>query len=497
MATWAAGPSRSEDPVVVSGSLLPTLLGRTITQIFVFRYDAGTNGFVPIPYQIDQRIDYLVNPGSPTPVHELIYDVFHQDDGKLDADDEIAFLDADAGDAATANAQWPPGVDPDRFEIRIADPRPGGPYPDRFVYIFTGTGLVQSTTSYVNWNTSPISPISSARFGLGFVDRWLMTGYQVFPPCGTGEQLVDRIKGRAGISPTQAESEEIWNSVSFYLGGLIGPVRAIRYVRGAASGVNTMMHDIVYRGFWERTVNLRVHALSGIWFYVDLLPKPGTTFYSSTVRSGVPVDGVNDSSVGTTIPAWSIMNGPGGGVAILYTVPPSPFVGSELFYYRDDASYDDQPANEPDYTDKDDSAYGDHGIHLDTITSSESDTIPVSARLYPLCSNQGDPSLGDSYRQFLDYPLQLSMTDQTRAASAVRTLMMTKSGADLALGWQPVAGATSYRIYASASSSLSRDSWTLIGTSTIPGFIDTGALANGVARYYSVTAVTANGEGPW
>ena len=488
---------RTEDPVIVPGSILPALFGEPIGQIYVFRYDAGTNGFVPIPYQVDQRVDYLVNPGGMIPVHELMYDVFGTGSGQLGANDEIAFLYDDAGGPASSNATWPAGADPVRFEIRVADPRPGGPFPDRFAYVFTGLTLARSSMSYVAWDAAATSDIGSSRFDLGFTDRWLLTGYAVESPCGSGEPLLDRVKGRAGLSPQQAESEEIWNTGSTYLGGIAGPVRAIRYVQGAASGVNTILRDIVYRGYWERSINLRVHSISGVWFYFDLLPVTGTTFYSSTVTGGVAVDGQTDSSVGTTIPSWTIFTGPAGGLAAMYTVAPSPFVGSETFYYRDDATYDDRPSNEPGYTDPDPSAIGDHGIKLGGITSQSTDTIPFTLRFYPLCANEGDAALGSALRQLVDDPLQPTANSQSRAGSAVQSLMAARSGDDVGLGWPAVSGALSYNVYEAPDPDLPHDSWTLIGNTTTPGFIDLGAISSGDERFYSVTAVGTGGEGPW
>jgi hypothetical protein len=496
-AAQAALTNRDEDPVVVSAASFPELSGTAIGQLALFRYDAPSNGFVPIPFQVDQRVDHVFNSGTSSEVHELMYDVLNEDDGLLDANDELAFLFPDAGDQASAGAVWPPAADPNRFEIRVVDPRPGGPYPDRFVYLFSGSGLAHSGVNYISWTGSAAANISSVRFELDFLDRWLLTGYRVIPPCGSGGDLIDRFKGRAGLAPDRAESEEIWNATSTYLGGLVGPVRAIRYVRGAASGVNTVHHDVVYRGFWERVVNLRVHPTSGVWFYLDLLPAAGTSFLASTVPAGVPVDGVNDASVGTTIPDWAIIRGSGGGMATIYNIPPSPFYGTAAFYYRDDASYDDKPQNVSTYGDDDNSAYGNHGIHLDTLTGGDTDTISTSYRLYPLCSNQGDATLGAGLRALLDYPLQTIATRQSQAASAIRTLVVARTGLDVVLSWQPAAGALSYRVYGSTTASLPQGSWTLLGTPTGTVFTDTGAAGDGVSRFYSVTAVGASGEGPW
>jgi len=487
---------RAEDPAVVSASILPELAGTPVERIFVFRYDSASGGFVPIPFQVDERVDHVIDAGSTPNVHEVMYDVFGEDDGLLDSLDEIALMYADAGDQAPSGAAWPARVDPGRFEIRIADPRPGGPYPDRFAYVFTGIGLTRSATHYVSWSELPASTVSSAKFSVEYQDNWILTGYRVASPCGTGDNLLDRVKGRAGLSPQQAESENTWNATSQFLGGIEGPVRSIRYVRGAASGIDTVHHDVIYRGLWDRVVNLRVHPINGVWLYFDMLPRSGTTFLASTVRAGVPVDGVNDA-VPATLPAWTILRGTGGGLATVWDVPPSPFYGSARIYYRDDASYNDAPALEPDYADRDNSAIGDHGVYLDGLTSSTTDTIPASFRLYPLCASVGDATLGDTYRQVYDAPLQMTATRQSEAASAVRNLSLSRSGIDAVLSWAPVDGALGYRVYSSTDPAQSRESWTLLGTPVSLGFVDAGACGDTVPRFYSVTAVSLAGEGPW
>src|SRR5262249_30279822 len=154
-----------------------------------------------------------------------------------------------------------------RFELLVRDPRPGGPWPDRFVYLFDGSGLPRSPAAYVSWDREPTTGIASDRYALDYEDRWLLTGLRLLSPCGAGADLLDRFKGRAGLSPQDAESEALWNDASIYLGGIVGPVRAIRYVQGAASGLNTIHHDVVYRGRWDRAISLRVHPLDNVWFY--------------------------------------------------------------------------------------------------------------------------------------------------------------------------------------------------------------------------------------
>lgn len=492
-----AAVTRDDDPVVVSAAVFPELQGDFINQIALFHYDAATDTFSPIPFQVDQKVDHVFSPGTQFQVTERMYDVFGEDDGHLDALDEIVFLYPDAGDQTPVCTSWVQGADPDRYEIRVSDPRPGGPYPDKYVYLFTGIGLPKSQISYISWQVSRQTAMSSTRFDLDFTDRWLLTGYHVNPPCGSGADLIDRVKGRAGLAVDRAESEELWNPTSTFLGGIVGPVRAIRYIRGAASGVNTIHHDVFYRGFWERVVNLRVHPVSGIWFYFDLKAGSGATFIAPDVPAGVAVDGANDPSVPSALKPWTIVKGPDGGFAVMYDTPSSPFVGSSTFYYRDDAGFNDKSITESSYTDEDDSAYGDQGLHLDSVSGQETDTITMGFRTYPLCSNVGDATMGAQLRELYDYPLATEATLQSRETRAIRDVQMAKVGADLVVSWTAITNAVSYKVYASTSPNAARPDWTLVGEPTVNGFVNTGALGDPTPRYYSVTAVTAMGEGPW
>lgn len=488
--------TRAEDPVTVGGDEMEAFAGQAISDLALFRYSTASASFVPIPYQIDQRVEHVFNPGQPYQFTELMYDVLGEDDGLLDDDDELVFLFGDAGPQAPAAASWPAGTALDRYEIHAVDPRSGAPQPDKWVYLFAGDGLAHSGDHYVNWSLTPITAIDTAQFGLGFQDRWILDRYWVDPPCGSGEDLIDRVKGRGGLQIDRSETEELWNSASFFLGGTVGPIRAIRYVRGALSGYNTIHSDVVYRGLWERHVNLRVHGISDLWLFVDMRPSANETFFAPSVPNGVAVNGSNDPSVGTTLPPWTLVRGPGGGLAVLYDMPPSPFVLDRLLYYRDDASFDDA-AYWPAYTDEDNSSFGSHGLHLDGIVGGDTDTIPLHWRIYPLCSNEGDATLGAGLRELYDVPVTTELELQGRGLEPVRGLLLQRDASDLLLAWLPAAGAITYRVYAADLASEPHEDWELLGEVSTTSYRDAGIAAVPGERLYSVVAVTASGEGPW
>lgn len=491
-----AVPPRGEDPVLLLGASLPDYDGDDIERLALFRWDPGVPGFVPVPFQIDEKLVRVFNPGTELEISELMYDVGRMEDGTLDANDELAFMLKDTGPRAPMEAEGPPGSDGTRYEIAVNDPAPAFSSEPTWVYLFRGDGLELASLGYMEWEAErPSSAIVTPRFTMDFQDRWLLTGYSVSPSCGTGTDLIDRYKGRGGAQPHVAETEDFWNPISFYLGGLLGPVRAIRYVRGAASGFNTIHHDVVYPAFWERQINLRIHDIADIYLYMDLRPATGSRFFSSHVPSGVDVDGRPDSSVGTALPTWSIAHGPDGGMAQVYDVPPSPFVGAVLFYYRDDEDYNDISQLFPN-SDEDDSAFGNFGVHLDGVSSDETDTIPGRIRVVPLCSGEGDATVGALLRQRYDHPPSASAEFQITGLQPVRSLTATIVNADVVLDWQEIAGALSYRIYTSVDPSVAPESWILQEEVSTSSWTDPAILFDPDPRYYSIVPVGIAGEGP-
>jgi hypothetical protein len=492
----AAALERDDEPVVVTGGALPLLLGQSVDQIGIFRYDPESGGFVPIPFQVDERIEKVFNPGLPLEFVENIYDVRGEEDGLLDGDDEIAFLFGDGGDRAPEDAAWPPGAAPTRFELSVTDPRSEAPVRRRWLYLFTGPALPRSTERHVEWEGGPATSIETATFALDYEDKWLLTGLRLFPPCGGGSDLIDRVKGRAQPQPGILEDEEGWNFNSFFYGGKVGPIRAIRYVRGATSGVNTLHHDVVYGRLWIRQVNLRVHPVLDVSLYLDWLPRTGARFYSPEVREGVDVDGAPDD-VPATFVNWTLTSSSEGGLALLLAVPNSPLYEEKRFVYRDDLDHDDRiPFNE-NYGDDDDAAIGVMGIKLFDLGDSNIDPISLRWRAHPLCSDVGDGSLGEAFYQLKEEPLAVAVSSQTPEGTAIRSLQLARHGADLHLHWDETPGEPLYRVYGATTPGQPRESWEVLGETPETTWTDRGAAEDPAPAFYSVVEVRDGGEGPW
>ena len=78
---------RDLDPVVVLGSAMPDFAGVPLAQLFVYKYSGGA--WSQIPWQFDEVV------GSA---------IVSSDNGLLDAQDQLVFMAADAGDQAPPSA---------------------------------------------------------------------------------------------------------------------------------------------------------------------------------------------------------------------------------------------------------------------------------------------------------------------------------------------------------------------------------------------------------
>jgi len=513
-----ATADRSEEPVLVAGASFPDFLGRSISDLYLFRYDAVGGQFVPIPFQIDERlVDRVFREGTSLEFTQTVYDIYGEDDGSLDADDELALRFGDAGPQAPPSPPWVSGADPRRYEIVLSDSRPGAPFATRYAYLFSGTGLPVSATSYVNWTVSPSTTATTDLYALDFQDKWLLLGYRVLAPCGSGADMLDRFKVRSGFTPKSGGTEQGFNDGgppldSTFMGGLSGPIRAIRYVMGAASGVNTIHHDMVYRGVWERHTNLRVHSIQQVWSYFDWLPAGGATLYLPGNTGGLGVDGTAETPAAWSpcdpgnpdnpgacgaVPPWALYRSSNGGMAMLLEVPPSTFYDGADGYYLDNSSYDDDPPCSPQptcYPDDDDAAH-DLGIHILNPHSACCDSIFTKWSTYALCSDTGDGTLGADYGEFATTPLGVATTGQWKILGSIETVVARRSGDDIVLDWAPAAGATGYRVYRSQWPDLPKASWTSMGDTVNLTLTDPGAALQADPRYYSVVALTPGSEG--
>jgi hypothetical protein len=404
----AARGDRLELPVVLSGDQLPSWAGAPVADVYALVFEATSQTWAPIPYQVDERVwldlaTCLDDPGYGNVDPHLGY-VFGGVEGNgLDADDEIVFLSGDAaGDRAPVSA-WLAGTDDARYEVRIDDGL-GATLGYAYLYTADAPPTLPDPTDYVDLSTVPIdetledTAIATDAYALHYSGRWRLDALAV-PPAGggSGADLIDRLKFREATSDnaTGGETEETWDQFSCLLGQKDGPVRVLREVQGAASGVNTTHTLHFYAALFQDRVNLRVHAIPNVVSYVDYNASIATggslTYYNPTNPLGVTIDGVADPGLDTTLHAWEMVSHPSAGAVFFHRAEPIPVpaLSRSMFFFEDasftDTTGDDEPGR-----------YGCHGIFLSQIASTDEpgDEAVIVQTIWPLpagSGNQGAP----------------------------------------------------------------------------------------------------------
>ena len=279
----------------------------------------------------------------------------------LDQNDEVAFMASDAGPKAPATAKLPAGIEKSQI-LTVADPQNGaaepryvyvalakadGPRPAydatngyvRYQRDANADDFAFSQSSYDNYGNAATgfycdengnvvknadgtpkigrrrprdgATITTSRYRYRYDGRWLMTKIEVSKDGGQtyGPDLVDRWKARAFAQDPESktpccgyeEEDNNWGGSSTLLGEKVGPVRAIRETWGADSGTNVIRRETFYREEMKQKTFLRVHVIppgDGIYAQWDFNAGRVDTFFNSTHREGVKVDGVNDEAYG-------------------------------------------------------------------------------------------------------------------------------------------------------------------------------------------------------
>lgn len=449
--------TRGSEPVSMSVAALPQLIGTPVTAVRLYAWVGGA--FEPIRSQVDERVnrtfDYdLAGLAINSPELSYVFDSWGTtlavaDDGlpdELDADDEISFLAGDAGTAASLSA-WVEGADPARYALTLEDPVDGG---SGVIYLFTFTqqpapAVHGSEVAYDRNPATEETTVTTPAYAMHYDALWSIDELRLIGQ----PDLIDRLKGRAyHLDAASGETEETWDDWSRYVGDRSGPVRTLREVLGAASGVTTTYIAEMYPDRIILTTYLRVHAISGVYSYVDYDSSLGEMSYlDSELAEPVSIDGQADV-VGQQLRTWVQVTTNAGSLVHLYEVLDAPpllgGVDTDLeYFYVDDAAGaaggigdgtgDDQPA-----------AWGNHGMRIVDlcvphqgalarcadndpaaqvccIWSSPYGDVGTGSYFHPLVFRHtiipvapGDPVDGAQYRLWLDEPLEIQVTPETR-----------------------------------------------------------------------------------
>ena len=345
--------NRPRDPVVMTGSQLPSLEGARPDAIVAFRREAEV-GWVRIPVQVDERanVDFTII------YHVTFYDFLIPSGFKVltytdpstwtgadpnpgfDPDDELVFMAREAGDQRATTGQPPGTVPGSGVEIEVANPLNGGvgyvylfrsdgslgpgPWPDPVKNGFYLLPIGQPYKKQYNTRegTNPENTvISSANYSVHFRDRWRCDETSITEGGASGADIID--SRRVRYNPTTCVRSE--RTFSAGEGAMMvtkqGPVRAIRGYVGANSGPTTYRTHKFYDSREDVVTTLRVHpTTAGIMDFFDYSPAAAGMIYRNDLNpAGVVIDGSTDRITPGQM-QWEMVTGPQGTMAMAHIV---------------------------------------------------------------------------------------------------------------------------------------------------------------------------------
>ncbi|HXV99318.1 MAG TPA: hypothetical protein VEC93_12925, partial [Anaerolineae bacterium] len=294
-----AAINRPQDPVIVTGANLTAHVGAPVNELVLFVYQAGV--WTPIPFQIDER------------TNDITGTYVISDDGLLDANDELVFMAADAGDSVGNNSNWPNDAASQaypRHAIQVNDPL--SPGSEVWTYLYRSLTLTRSNTSYVTW--SQAAQVMTATSYIAAFEPANFVGLANLKLNGNPADILDRQKIRAKPPIFPAFTEE---SLKAFIPAtitlaVVGPVRAVRN--------DSALNLALYTSRLDFEVLFDLSVLGGISLQfirtsLDLNPAmSGSTYYDSNATTAI-INGAPDTVPATPQLDWYqvISNtGPGG-----------------------------------------------------------------------------------------------------------------------------------------------------------------------------------------
>jgi hypothetical protein len=317
-------------------------------------------------------------------------------DPALDADDEIAFMAADAGADRAGMAPAPAGTTGGGIELTVLDPLT---CEIGYVYLFKQTGVLDpgAGQQYVTYDFDLLSgpylttynlttdpnpentTVTTAVYERHFIDRWVQDELRIFAGGATGVDILDRHKtaflpdycGRTEDSFTGRDGST--DVEGAFVANRVGPVRAIRSYVGANSGPRSQRQHVYYREREDETSFLRVHAIPSIMVFHDYSAAAvGMTYANNNNPLGVTIDGTPDVVTPGKLD-WELVTGAQGSLVVAGWVETDLAV-TETSFYRDDAG-------STMCTGDDSASYGASGAYVDGGIADTDPVNPVSGSL--------------------------------------------------------------------------------------------------------------------
>lgn len=372
---------RDRDPVILTGSSLPSLIGVDPRRIVAFRFEGS---WLQIPVQIDERaiVDFgTVYNTTPTGYTFLAYTdtstfTGPDPDATFDANDELVFMAEDAGIVSSEGLE-PIGVIIETgVELAVTNPINGG---TAFVYLFESDGTLdpgmgaspvtynfvllsgdyKTTYQTMGGGNPEDSDIATAAYAVHFSERWVRDETSVSKGGATGIDILDRHKNLFAPGNCSRSEDTFSAGEGAFICNITGPVRVIRGYVGCNSGPTTYRINTFYKEREDILTVLRVHAISGMMDFFDYSPAAaGMTYYNDLNTGGVAIDGVPDA-VTHGLLGWEMVTGTQGTMAI------TPFLVTDIpdldptSYYCDDSTPPETQCTGDDYE------YGASGLWID------------------------------------------------------------------------------------------------------------------------------------
>lgn len=388
LAAEAPSLTRGEDPVITKGNGFPAFATTPLDQLFLYAYKAGQ--WQQIPWQFDEMKDsrYVAS-----------------ENGMLDADDELAFMGADAGDKAPVDA-WISDASSRtflRYEIAVTDPLHPGE--TAWAYLYRSSTLTgQITTDYIQYDPG-LRVFTSDRFKLGLLPGKL--GAETLEMNGSGVDILDRTKVRVSTNILGTLTEDALPPIQNLQVLHDGRVRAIAGVSSDSIQIVTiayrsLFHDIV-------AIDLSSYPVVIHWVRVssDYNDKAiGSIYYDANSGTAVSVDGQPDTVPSLPSTNWWQLSGSTG--TVVQVIDTAGIGGTPSNYYKDDATVDSGDT-------------GDKRSFADSGPRVESPGLKINLRIWHYVLPANASNTGAAVASSALAPLQAVPTAQTYQASTTPT----------------------------------------------------------------------------
>lgn len=413
--------TRQFDPIVFDAVNTPLLLGLQIDSLTAYRYNAASDQWIAIPFQIDK-----VDPNG---------SFFGNETGPIDANDEVVFLPIDAGDRAPAD-KWLNDAgarQASRLEFEIDDPL--APGQKAWIYLYRNVTNAPVVPGYMSYDRGVSQNAGTDTvFGASYKVSHASNGLPNFTAIKQGNgafspNLIDRLKVRvngvaAGLIPYSVNEQANLKFESLRFA--TGPVRGYRLLTDTLSVLflnQTFSFEMQYFPYSSSIIfkNAKIDsadaALYGINFIRQSLDlnqnAAGMTrkFFNAQNAAGVPVDGVGDNSVVTSVVDksvnWFLASQQAAGsnpmaLLVLVTVPQ---IGtSRSLYYKDDSAVD---ANDT----GDQKSFGDFGLQVTGQRIQGQFSFDFTT--FHLSDITNEAATGEQFKSWQETPVAVTAVEQS------------------------------------------------------------------------------------